>query len=240
LKQLRSIPADTLVLETLPYDIVVDGWVIPAEPLAMFAHGQQEDIPVMVGSTEREYSIFAVTFPDRSLETLRDWVWRRYAPIADEVLRLYPAPASGDATESLIRAGTDLLMATPARWLAEETSKKKSKVYVYNLTWAFGTKGGQELGAFHGIDIALLFGMPGVRWDQSAGAMAQVIRRYWIQFARTGDPNGSGVATWPAYDSATASYLELGTYTRPAMGLHDDAFRLIQRLYAARLAALAP
>lgn len=240
LKQLRSIPADTLVLETLPYDIVVDGWVIPAEPLAMFAQAQQEDIPVMVGSTGRELSIYAATFADRSSVGFRDWVQRQFAPIADEVLRIYPAPSSGDATESFIRAGTDLMVTAPARWLAETTLKKKSKAYVYNVTWAFCTKGGQELGAFHGIDLALLFGMPGVPWDKSAEAMAQVMRRYWIRFARTGDPNGSGLSNWPAYELATASYLELGTQTRRATALHDDAFRLVKRLYAARLAALAP
>jgi hypothetical protein len=37
-----------------------------------------------------------------------------------------------------------------------------------------------------------------------------------------------------------ASYLEMGTQTKRATALHDDAFRLIKRLYAARLAALAP
>jgi len=240
LKQLRSIPADRLVAETLPYDIVVDGWLIPDEPLAMFAHRQQEDIPVMVGSTEREYSIYAVTYPDRSSEAFHDWVERRYAPIADDILRLYPAISPADATECFIRAGTELIMTAPARWLAEATLKKKSKAYVYNVTWAVGTKGGQELGAFHGIDIALLFRMPGVPWDKSAETMAQIMRRYWIRFARTGNPNGSGLPNWPAYGLPAASYLELGTQTKRATALHDDAFRLIKRLYAARLAALAP
>jgi len=240
LKQLRSIPADRLVEEALPYDIVVDGWVIPHQPLAMFAHGKEEDVPVMVGSTEHEYSIYAVTFPDRSSAGFRDWVDRRFVPIAGDVLRLYPAPSPDDATECFIRAGTELTMSAPARWLAEATLKKKSKAYVYNLTWALGTKGGRELGAFHGIDVALLFWMPGVQWDKSAEAMAQVMRSYWIRFARTGDPNGSGLSNWPAYGLPAASYLELGTETRRATALHDDAFRLIDRLYRARLDALAP
>jgi para-nitrobenzyl esterase len=70
--------------------------------------------------------------------------------------------------------------------------------------------------------------------------MAQIMCRYWIRFARTGNPNGSGFPNWPAYDLPAASYLELGTQTKRAAALHDDAFRLIKRLYAARLAALAP
>lgn len=246
LKQLRSIPAGKLVCERgspacdFDIDIVVDGWVVPDQPLALFARGQQEDIPVMVGSTEREYSTLMVLFPDHSSEAYRTWVKSSFAPIADDVLRAYPAPSSGDATESFVRAGTELRKIAPARWLAEATLKKRSKAYVYDLTWAFGTKGGQELGAFHGIDIFLLFHYPGTPWDKSAEAMAQVMRRYWIQFARTGDPSGSGLSNWPAFDSATASHLELGTQTRRATALHDDAFQLIKRLYSARIATLAP
>ena len=33
---------------------------------------------------------------------------------------------------------------------------------------------------------------------------------YWINFAKTGDPNGEGLPKWPAYDMETESYMELG------------------------------
>jgi para-nitrobenzyl esterase len=240
LKRLRLIPADELVGESLPYDISVDGWVIPDQPLAMFARGQQGDIPVMVGSTEREFSNLILLFPDHSSEGFRTQVRRSFPSIADDVLRIYPAPASGDATESFVRAETELRMIGPARWLAGAMLKKRSKAYLYNLTWAFSSKGGQELGAFHSIDIVLLFHIPGVPWDKSADALAQVMRRYWVQFAAKGDPNASGLANWPAYDSATGSYLELGMQTRRAGALHEDAFQLINRLYRTRLTALTP
>ena len=227
------------MVETLPYDIVVDGWLVPDQPLKMIARGQQTDIPVMAGSTDRELSIYVAGYPDRSAQAFREWAKRRYAPVADDVLLIFPAPSSGDASESFIRAGTELIIAAPVRWLAEATSKKTRKTYLYRVNWAFGTQGGRELGAFHGIDVALLLRIPGTPWDESAEVMARVMRQYWVQFARTGDPNGPGLTTWPAYDSATASYLELGTPTRPAADLQNDAFRLIQRLYAARLARLA-
>jgi carboxylesterase type B len=33
---------------------------------------------------------------------------------------------------------------------------------------------------------------------------------YWVQFARTGDPNREGLPVWPKFDAGSESYLELG------------------------------
>jgi len=37
---------------------------------------------------------------------------------------------------------------------------------------------------------------------------------YWISFARTGDPNGESLVEWPAYETATEYYMELGDEVR--------------------------
>ena len=240
LKRLRSIPAERLVNESLPYDIVVDGWVLPDQPLAMFARGQQADIPVMAGSTEREFGNLIALFSDRSSEAYHAWVRRSFPPIADDVLRMYPAPPSGDATQSFIRAATELQMIAPARWLARSMLEKKNKAHLYQVTWAFDSKGGQEWGAFHGIDMLLLFDSLAVPRDKAGDALAQVMRRYWIQFAKTGDPNAPGLTNWPTYDSTTGSYLDLGAEIRRGAALHEAAFVLIDRLYKTRFNATWP
>jgi para-nitrobenzyl esterase len=35
--------------------------------------------------------------------------------------------------------------------------------------------------------------------------------RYWVNFARNGDPNGPGLPTWPVYELASKQHLELNT-----------------------------
>jgi carboxylesterase type B len=69
---------------------------------------------------------------------------------------------------------------------------------------AAGTVGGDP----HGGEIAFVFGTLGIGGfgpppppptpqDQAVSQMAQ---SYWVNFAKTGDPNGAGLPTWPRYD----------------------------------------
>jgi para-nitrobenzyl esterase len=170
----------------------------------------------------------------------RDWVQKSYAPVADEVFPMYMIPTPADAREAFIRAETDLEMIAPARWTAQAMQGMKSNVYLYEVTWAFPSQGGQQLGAFHGMDPWLMFDSPPVPRDATGDVLAEALRDYWIQFARTGDPNIQGLPKWPPYDAATASYLELGAKIRPAARLHQDAFALVERLYTTRLTSIRP
>ena len=221
------------------FDAVVDGWVLPEQPLVMFARHEQADVPVIVGSTAREFSNL-IGPQERTPEMFRDWVQKSYAPVADDVLPMYVIPTPADAREAFIRAGTDLEMIAPARWAAQAMQGMKSNAYLYEVTWAFPSQGGQQLGAFHGMDPWLMFDSPPVPRDATGDALAEALRDYWIQFARTGDPNIQGLPKWPPYDAATASYLELGAKIRPAARLHQDAFALVERLYTTRLSSIRP
>jgi para-nitrobenzyl esterase len=64
----------------------------------------------------------------------------------------------------------------------------------------------ERFGAFHGAEIPYLFGNLDVRawpWQASDRRLSEMMSAYWLNFARTGDPNGAGLAQWPAFDTAS-------------------------------------
>jgi para-nitrobenzyl esterase len=241
IKKLRTASTDDVLKAAADgeFDHIIDGWVLPEQPLVIFARHEQADIPVIIGSNARELSNL-LRPKERTAETFRNWARQNFAPIADDVIALYPIPTPADAKDAFIRAGTELEVTAPARWTAQAMHGGKNKTYLYEVTYAYPSQGGQQWGAFHGIELLLMLDSPRVPRDPAGDALAEALRSYWAQFAKMGDPNLPGLPPWPPYDSGSAPYLELGTKVEPATGLRQDSFALIQRLYTTRLGSLGP
>ena len=57
LAALRQVPADRILAvqgTTGRYGPLVDGWLLPEDPNALFAAGKQNDVPILIGYTRDE------------------------------------------------------------------------------------------------------------------------------------------------------------------------------------------
>jgi para-nitrobenzyl esterase len=62
---------------------------------------------------------------------------------------------------------------------------------------------------------------------------------YWTQFAKTGDPNGSGLPPWLVYDPKADLVLEIGHEVRLRPTPHADRFAVFERSLNSRLASIS-
>ncbi|HEX5398570.1 MAG TPA: carboxylesterase family protein, partial [Verrucomicrobiae bacterium] len=85
--ELRKIPADKLpAIRGLAWPII-DGWVIPGDQYKLYATGNYNDTPILVGYKSDEGASFS---PPRTPEDYINSVKTRYGPFADQLLKAYP------------------------------------------------------------------------------------------------------------------------------------------------------
>ena len=92
-----------------------------------------------------------------------------------------------------------------------------------------------ELGAWHGSEI--LYALENLSahdwpWLPADRALSNVMASYWVNFARSGNPNGPGLPEWPAYSSAKGDVMELGDHIGPIPEPNAATFGILDRRYA--------
>lgn len=227
MRALRRMPAGEILdrLKTLAtrwpdgFTPDVDGWVIPRPPQAVFAVGDEAPIPLLVGTTSRE---FAVKLP---ADVVRATMTREAGSFAPQALALYglngsAAPLSdplyGTASEQW---AADRLFHCPIDTEALWHARTHQPVYEYEFDRPIP---GQEAeGALHSAELPYVFGyFPkagniGGTFNGIDLKLADLIQSYWTNFARGGDPNGGGLPQWPRLDAARL-YLDFGVDGRAA------------------------
>ncbi|MDQ6736584.1 MAG: carboxylesterase family protein [Gemmatimonadota bacterium] len=249
LRAMRARSAESIVAaafddSNILHDVNVDGWVIPQQPDAVFARGKQDDVPLLIGSNADEMRTLATALPVKKMTDYPEQLLAALDVRADlrallpRLLAVYPATDTASAQRQLFDLNTDNFGAG-ARYVARAMRRiGQRNVYLYYFTHTIPTPGGRALGAFHTAEMPFVFGSdPG--WPHGAHdqALRDAISGYWVQFAKTGNPNRDGLPPWARDADAQDTYLELGDTIRQrsrlrpaAFDLQDDAQALLDSL----------
>lgn len=210
LDYLRSLEPPEL-LKTIGYystRVTTGHRVLADHPSNLFAKGQQTDVPILMGTNRDEGMYFAgwVNIPTRE-----KWI-AKLSLFYGEATALVAAAYPGDSPRELKAAGcrfiTDSWFLQPTRSMLKGMDRIKSPGFQYLFTRA--NHQSPSLGSPHAIELRYVFNTlkdAGKRpLDQK---LAGQIVNYWVQFSKTGNPNGNGLPKWPEYDTQKKSYLEL-------------------------------
>ncbi len=202
----------------------VDGEIIPDQPLKLFADGRFNRVPLMNGNTadETNFGLAIAEYfsnPDNArrapptAEGYLNYVKTTYAPpaypegTADKVLGVYPLSAFKNPQLAWDRVGTDSGICNERRF--DKVLAPQIPLYTYEFAdktapFFFPDMPGLEALAYHTSDIQYLFplwhggplGIPRPLNAQQAKLSDQLVSA-WANFARSGNPNGSGNTPWP-------------------------------------------
>jgi len=123
-------------------------------------------------------------------------------------------------------AGTDRVQTEPARFTASAFVANGAPAFVYRFSYVpKSVQDRWQNGVPHGAEIPFVFDTladrNGVTWSQEDRDVARAVNAYWSNFARTGNPNGNGLPTWPAHDASKNEILEFDAQSGKALAVVD-------------------
>lgn len=214
----------TVNTDTAAYrQMVVDGTVLPEKQGTALAAGRIHKVPVLLGSNANEGNLFfGATTTEAGYHTTAQWWSYLHGRDVSQTLATYPLAnySSPGAAASAIEGDSDF--ACPAQrtslWLSNHVP-----TYAYEFDDPASQFNSGHFAEVHYLfDYRQLAGL-GIRGPEPSKELAASMQRYWTNFARAGDPNGSGLPTWPRYGAAR-EMLRLAP-PRPQAGVLDFSNR---------------
>ncbi|MFD4562388.1 carboxylesterase family protein [Streptomyces sp. NPDC058469] len=140
---------------------------------------------------------------------------QKFGSMADEFLRLYPATTDDEAALASNDAIRDNSRVSTYLWGTRWTRSVREPVYTYFWTHRPPGPDHDIRGAYHGSEIAYVFDNPTPYWTDEDRAIGDTMSSYWANYTTTGNPNGPGLPTWPAYDPKSPTVMEAGDHFGP-------------------------
>ena len=185
---------------------VVDGWVIPDDPMTLLADGREHDVPLIVGANRDEGTMFTmVARLPRSIDELTAKLKENLGEThAATIGPLYPATSVPQVRRAVTDFVGDFIFVAPARFVARQASGDAAPVYLYHFAHPPAGGSGKMLGAHHAAEVPYVLDnieLGGPDPPAVDRELRDALVAYWLQFAATGNPNRDGLVEWPAYNA---------------------------------------
>ena len=188
----------------------VDGRVLPSHPFDPGAPAVSADVPLITGTDLNEF-VSGIDRPDAdkmAVEELNRLVSEAFGGDSEEIIAAYRQDYPKATAFGLYATIAASQFRIPA--FAQATRKValgSAPAYAYIYAWRTPVLDNRP-GTFHAAEISFAFDNAELcdhysAGDQGAFVLSRQMGGAWTSFARTGNPNHSGLPHWPAFTADT-------------------------------------
>lgn len=216
---------------SLLWEPVVDGDFLPTSPVTEDGFSEAgKDIPLLIGSNLNEWTVMGnpMANPNEELSTeeLNKRLTDTYGDKAQEVLAAFKKAYPNESDTSALYVDNTLIRLPILKLTAHKADQNGAPVYSYVFSWGTSYHTAEIPFVFNNIDKVSVSGD-----RDEAEKISDIMSSTWINFAKTGNPNGDGIPDWEPYTRSNSAVMIFDNETYLAHNHEQELMSLLAPNY---------
>ncbi len=217
---LRNISAEMLVKTTANNSaMTVDGYAITEQPYLTYEKNENNEQALLNGYNANEADVFTL-FNEVNEKEYKDALNTLFGKYADEALKAYPANShplefklavekggSAKGVYNHVLSGTWFAY-SHKKW-SDYMAQQNKPVYFY-----YFSKDNGSLRSYHAGELPYAYGnlwRSANKYNDADFELSEQMQNYWVNFVKTGNPNGTDLPQWNRYTNEQNKILQFDT-----------------------------
>ncbi len=227
---LRKIPAKKLVSTSFRNDgVTIDGYALTEYPNETYKKGNNNEKALLNGFNFDDGAFVTMIGYKVNASNYEKFVSRFFGKYTQDVLNALPAKNDAEASENWKTIATVYLFANSHHDWSRLVSSQGKDVYLYRFSKSNG-----GIGSNHTGEIMYAYGnVPESKfYDKADKDLEKTMVSYWTNFAKTGNPNGEGLAEWKKFNDADDEFMNLDVIQSMQKDPNAPLYDILSRMMA--------
>jgi len=189
---------------------ILDGKLVVETAESAYKAGRQAKVPLIIGNCSAE---IGGNFVNSS--SSKEELFSIFSELESEAKAAYDPEGNKEFAEVITKFNTDWVWAEPTRFTARVFVANDEPAFIYDFGYVPASmQERMRYGAGHGSEIPYVFNNLDARWGAPEATpedekVAQMLNAYWVNFAKTGNPNGEGLPKWTEYNMQKEEIMDI-------------------------------